>query len=225
MAAGDYKLAVDEDFDHFRVICETDDGWKEAYHTNVVYVWTKKSDNSNINIVKVRTHYTDIPASVLYDVLHDHEYRATWDPNMIEGKVIVQLDSTNEVGYYSAKSPSGVSNRDFLNQRSWRARPDSDEYLIINHAVTHPDVPDKKGFVRANSILTGYYIKGIDGKEGCQLIYCTQCDIGGWIPSFVANYVTKTFAPSLLDRLHEAAKKYTVWKTEHNPSHKPWLVV
>jgi len=63
----------------------------------------QQSDNSAINIVKVRTHFADVEPEVLYDVLHDHEYRAVWDPNMIEGKVIVQLDPTNEIGYYSAK--------------------------------------------------------------------------------------------------------------------------
>lgn len=224
MASSDYKLATDEEFDAFRKNCDGEEDWKEAYHTDSTYVWTKKSDNSAINIVKVRTHFNDIEPEVLYDVLHDHEYRAVWDPNMIEGKVIVQLDPTNEIGYYSAKSPMGVSNRDFLNQRSWRARPAAGEWLIINHSVQHPDCPEKKGFVRAISILTGYYLKKLEGKQGTQLIYATQSDLRGWIPSMVANFVTKNFAPSLLDRLHEAAKKYVDWKKEHNPERKPWLV-
>jgi len=225
MANSDYKLATDAEFDHFREECETEDEWKEAYHTDETYVWTKKSDKSAINVVKVRTFFDDVEPEVLYDVLHDHEYRATWDPNMIEGKVVVQLNPTNEIGYYSAKSPTGVSNRDFLNQRSWRATPDKGEWLIINHSVTHPECPEKKEFVRANSILTGYYIKKTSGKAGAQLIYATQCDLKGWIPSMVANFVTKNFAPSLLGRLHTAAQKYSDWKKDNKPDYKPWLVV
>lgn len=225
MANSSYSLATDSEFDNFRGECDSDADWKEAYTSGDVTVWTKKSDKSDINIVKVRTHFADVAPEVLYDVLHDHEYRVIWDPNMIEGKVIVQLNPTNEIGYYSAKSPTGVKNRDFLNQRSWRAKPDAGEWLIINHSVTHPDCPEKKDFIRAWSILTGYYIKKVEGKAGTQLIYCTQCDLKGWIPSMVANYVTKTFAPSLLGRLHAAAQKYVDWKKENKPDHKPWLNV
>jgi hypothetical protein len=47
--------------------------------------------------------FKDIPASLLYDVLHDSEYRAQWDDNMVEGFLIEQLDKHNDVGYYSAK--------------------------------------------------------------------------------------------------------------------------
>jgi hypothetical protein len=63
---------------------------------------------------------------------------------MIEGKVIEILDTHNEgtlvstlhlliwiltpliflVGYYSAKMPTGITNRDFCNQRAWRASKD-----------------------------------------------------------------------------------------------------
>jgi len=42
MAATDYKLATDQDFDSFRQNCDSDDDWKEAYHTDSTYVWTKK---------------------------------------------------------------------------------------------------------------------------------------------------------------------------------------
>lgn len=58
---------------------------------------------------------------------------------MIEGKVVEVLDNHNEgtalstftsqsdlnlfclVGYYAAKMPTGITNRDFCNQRAWRA--------------------------------------------------------------------------------------------------------
>jgi hypothetical protein len=41
----------------------------------------------------------DVDAIVLYDVLHDPEYRAVWDDNMVEGFNIEQIDATNDVGY------------------------------------------------------------------------------------------------------------------------------
>lgn len=39
----------------------------------------------------------------MYDVLHDPDYRAVWDENMVEGFNVEQIDANNDVGYYSAK--------------------------------------------------------------------------------------------------------------------------
>jgi hypothetical protein len=50
--------------------------------------------------------FTTLPGTnpdILYDVLHDPDYRKEWDENMIEGYNIEQIDTTNDVGYYSAK--------------------------------------------------------------------------------------------------------------------------
>lgn len=38
-------------------------------------------------MVKARKIFTEFEPEVLYDVLHDHEYRTTWDDAMIEVRV------------------------------------------------------------------------------------------------------------------------------------------
>ncbi len=94
---------------------------------------------------------------------------------MIEGYNIVQLDPYNDVGYYSAKvkiililiftfiqAPLGVSNRDFVNQRSWRVAPENKEFIIMNHSVIHPNAPEKKGFVRYDKHEISYFSQGLE---------------------------------------------------------------
>jgi len=216
---GETKIATEEDFDKFKQQCETSEGWNSCYDDKSLKVWDQKSSNSAINIVKLWAEFSDLDAWVLYDVLHDPEYRATWDENMIEGYNIEQLDPNNDVGYYSAKAPATIANRDFVNERSWRVQDDK-EFIIMNHSVIHAKVPEKKGFVRANSILTGYYVLAKDA--GCTLTYLTQTDPRGWIPTFLVNQVTKTFAPKIIDKLLKAARGYTEWKTAHKPENKPW---
>ena len=54
-------------------------------------------------ILKVRTVFKDIKPEVLYDVLHDPEYRKTWDHTMLEGYEICAINPNNDIGYYASK--------------------------------------------------------------------------------------------------------------------------
>jgi len=223
MADDKYKLATEEDFENFVKQCESTESWIVAHDKDGVKVWYQKHPTEYINIVKMYVEFPDVPPVVLYDVLHDPEYRAVWDEAMIEGFLIEQLDKVNDIGYYSAKSPvSLVSNRDFVNQRCWKAKEDK-EYIIFNHSVQHAKMPDKKGFVRARSILTGYLVRARDGG-GCSLTYLTQTDPKGSIPAWATNMVTTSFAPKIVGKLKNAADGYIEWKSKHNPDKKPWRI-
>jgi len=219
-----YKVATQEDFDNFIKQCDTTENWLVAHDKDGVKVWYQKHPTEYINIVKLYVEFADIDPLVLYDVLHDPEYRAVWDEAMIEGFLIEQLDKFNDVGYYSAKSPvSLVSNRDFVNQRSWKTNEDKGEFLIFNHSVPHTKMPEKKGFVRARSILTGYLVRKREGG-GCSLTYLTQTDPKGMIPAWVTNSVTTSFAPKVVGKLKNAATGYGAWKEKHDPKKKPWRI-
>jgi hypothetical protein len=216
------KPATNEEFDSFVKDCLNSEGWNLCYEKDEnLKVWDQKSDKSAINILKLYAVLPNIEASILYDVLHDPDYRSVWDENMIEGYNIEQIDENNDVGYYSARAPTGISNRDFCNQRCWRVR-DNKEFVIMNHSVVHPKCPEKKGFIRANSIKTGYCVLARE-EGGCILVYLTQTDPRGWIPAWLTNKVTKTVAPQIIAKLEKACKAYPEWKSKHNPTYKPWL--
>jgi len=218
----DIKLPTDADFEDFRISCtEEDVAWSEVYKDEKYHVWTRKAENSAINIARAKTQFFDVEAATLYDVLHDHEYRTGWDENMIEGYVIELLNKHTEVGYYSAKMPTTITNRDFCNLRTWRVDEERGEYIIFNFSVRHEKCPEKKGFVRARSIRTGYMIRKLD--NGCEFIYYSQSDPKGWIPTWVINYLMTKLPPRLLDKLHSVALAYSDWKSKHEPEHKPWL--
>jgi len=212
------RVQTDEDFDAFINACNTDDGWKLCFDEDNIKVWDMKVPNSDINLVKVRTIFKDINALTLYDVFHDADYRREWDENMIDGHEFEQLDPNNDVGYYSVRCPNPLSNRDFVNQRAWRVKGQT--YVIKNHSVNYPKCPEKKGFIRARSIHTGYYVLALD--EGCQLTYLTQGDPKGSIPAIVSNFVTKKLAPKIILKIADASKKYQAWKQSHNPESHPW---
>jgi len=208
----------EQDFDDFVKACDSTENWNIVHEEATLKVCDQKNDKSAVNVVRIWALYKGLNPLILYDVLHDPEYRATWDDHMVEGYNIQQIDANNDVGYYSAKGMLGISGRDFCNQRAWRVK--GDEYVIKNHSVKHPKCPEKSGFVRAFSFMTGYLIR--KHEEGCSLVYYTQTDPKGYIPTWVVNKVTKKFAPSNIQKLAETASKYTEWKSKHSPTNKPW---
>jgi len=218
---GEARPATDEDFNIFKRLADDNTGWKNEYNKHGTLVWTNKNDLSDFRIFKVATTLKGLPASVLYDVLHDAEYRKSWDANMVEGFEICQIDACNDIGYYSAQPFPPFKRRDFITQRSWRATPQ--EYMIFNHSVTHASQPVRKECVRAISFCTGYVVRPTDNNESCSLIYLTHSDPRGKIPAWVINTLASMFVPKVIDRVYKASKMYNDWKAKHRPEHKPWL--
>ena len=54
-------------------------------------------------LFQIKTTFPDVPASVVYDVLHDQEYRSYWDKYCLEVKDIGHLNPNNTVCYYASK--------------------------------------------------------------------------------------------------------------------------
>jgi hypothetical protein len=221
-----YKIATRDDFIAFRHRVTETEEWKEKYNTEACKVWTKHSDpnapGGGLNIVKVNCFYKAVDPSSMYDALHDPQFRKSWDSNMIEGFNLVQLDARNDIGYYAAKFPFPMANRDFLNLRSWMEF-DNGEYIIMNHSVQHADCPEKKGFVRGYSHITGYYLRPWNGT-GTELLYLTHSDIKGSIPHMVLNSATQRMAPTLMDTLGKNGATYIQWAKDNHPAgfRAPW---
>ncbi|CAM40135.1 conserved hypothetical protein [Leishmania braziliensis MHOM/BR/75/M2904] len=214
---------------HFRKVrklaLSRDASWKTHYSDSQLTVESKPPEDASthLNIIRATRIMKKVPPLVLYNQLHDAQYRTTWDTNMLDGYNIVQLDKHNDIGYYAAKFPWPLSNRDFCNMRSWMEFTNG-EYMIFNHSEPHPDCPVKKGFVRARSILTGFYIRPIPGESGTQLIYVTQSDPCGSIPHSVINYAMTKGARMILDNCEKYSERYPAYteKTYSVDHVYPW---
>jgi hypothetical protein len=217
-----YKLATDEDFIQFEELVYNNQDWSNIHTSSTMNLTVHRKQSVPTDIFKVRCEMPDVEPETLYNVLHDHNYRKTWDKNMIEGIVIDLLNPSNEIGYYSAKFPTPVSNRDFVNQRAWVVK--GDRWIIINWSVKHKDYPEKSDYVRAVSILSGYHIEKRDGG-GLVFTYITQSDIKGWIPVWITNKLIGKFVPNTAHTLHRVAIEYPEWKKDNHPDWMPWYVV
>lgn len=214
------KVAEDEDFTRLKNLCDVHEDWKLEYSKSSTNVWTRSTEQTEFKMIKMRTVYKDVKASVVFDVLHDPSYRKIWDSHMLESYDIGCLNPNNDVGYYAMRCPSPLKNRDFVLQRSWLDT--GNEFLLLNHSVYHKSLPPKKGYIRAFSYLTGFVVRP-SGISGAELSYVTQSDPRGSLPPWIVNKLTHVFAPKMLKRMHKACLGYEAWKMKHSANYKPWL--
>uniref|UniRef100_A0A8D0AX05 START domain-containing protein 10 n=1 Tax=Sander lucioperca TaxID=283035 RepID=A0A8D0AX05_SANLU len=205
-------LPDEADFADFRKQCLSTDNWFSKYDKNGMQVLVEASPTNKGNPVpKCKMTINDVSAATMYDVLHDGQYRKTWDPAMLDSFDIARLSANADVGYYSWICPQPIKNRDVVTLRSWQVT--EDEYIIFNFSVKHLKYPPRKDLVRAISILTGYLIKPT-GPNSCTFIYLSQADPKG---------KTITNAHPSLFKMRIAGQMYPEWKRQNSPDRKPWL--
>jgi hypothetical protein len=69
------RIAEDNDFDQLKTLVDESEGWVLELDKADTKVWTKSVDGCSFQMVKIQTIFADITAEVLYDVLHDPDYR------------------------------------------------------------------------------------------------------------------------------------------------------
>ncbi|KAL5109602.1 START domain-containing protein 10 [Taenia crassiceps] len=180
------------DFDCFIELATDPLGWMKHYSSKSKYLPI--------------TAYTKIVHGNVVRAAKDPEFRKTWDDCMKEGSRICYVAPNSEIGYYRMKSPFGLKDRDFVNQRS---------------CVVHKKMPPVEGVQRGISYVTGYLIKVLT-PDSCDFTYISHSDPRGKVPSWVVNASVKTVGPIIVKRLYEAARTYTAWKANHDPDLKPW---
>ncbi|XP_032384518.1 START domain containing 14 [Etheostoma spectabile] len=213
-------------FADFRKQCLSTDNWYCKYDKNGMQVLVEASPVNKgngvpkVHKIKCKMTINDVSAATMYDVLHDGQYRKTWDPAMLDSFDIARLSANADVGYYSWICPQPIKNRDVVSLRSWQVT--EDEYIIFNFSVKHLKHPPRKDLVRAISILTGYLIKST-GPNSCTFIYLSQADPKGSLPKWVVNQASQVLAPRVMRCVHKAGQMYPEWKQQNSPDRKPWL--
>lgn len=211
-----------DDFMKFREMITNDEGWTYATNKDGREVLFRDNGDGSVLQLKLRsTELHDFDEKVIHDVLQDPAFRTEWDDSMKEQYLIEQVDENTEIGYYSVKMPTMISNRDWTNQRSWWFDTEKGLYIIMNHSVETEKCPPKKGFVRANSLKTGYMVEKT--PEGTKVSYFAWNAWNGWIPNWAINFLTKTLVGNVIESLRKSCIKYPEWKAQHDPDEKYWM--
>ncbi|XP_065089004.1 START domain-containing protein 10-like [Ochlerotatus camptorhynchus] len=217
------RVAEDSDFEALKRLVDDHEGWTLELSKSDTQVYTRPVPGCNFNMVKIHTEFADVTADILFDVLHDPDYRKVWDSHMLASEEIGILNVNNDVGYYAMSCPPPLKPRDFVLQRSWLDTGPRGEQMLLSRSVPHRKYPPKKGYVRAMSYITGFVLKTDENiKTGCTLKYVAHCDPQGTLPPWLVNKVTHTLGPRMVKDLKKAALGYVTWKQTQPHLRKPW---
>ncbi|CAH8455218.1 unnamed protein product [Schistosoma margrebowiei] len=216
---GEVGPPKDDDFHRFKIFVKDETNWKRRHKKKNVEVFTRSTPHTNMKMIKVVAIFPDVSSHVIYDMLHDNDYRSSWDNTMKESTEICRITWNCSIEHFGFRAPFAFANRDFVMLRAWQ--PYENEYIIFNRSVFHKKVPPRSDYVRAMTFITGYVITAIS-PVSCQLMYLTQNDPRGDIPSWAINLATTKVAPRLVKSLHRAALCYPGWKAQNRPEFKPW---
>ncbi|CAH8469726.1 unnamed protein product [Schistosoma bovis] len=216
---GEVAPPKDDDFHRFKIFVKDEINWKRRHKKKNVEVFTRSTPHTNMKMIKVVAIFPDVSSHVIYDMLHDNDYRSSWDNTMKESTEICRITWNCSIEHFGFRAPFAFANRDFVMLRAWQQY--ENEYIIFNRSVFHKKVPPRSDYVRALTFITGYVITALS-PVSCQLMYLTQNDPRGDIPSWAINLATTKVAPRLVKSLQRAALCYPGWKAQNRPEFKPW---
>ena len=141
---------------------------------------------------------------IIFEAISNLELRKKWDTSFSELKIINKKEESNtEILYMIIKSPSVITkDRDNVQQRKiWKNFPNKNSHIIHFMSVDSPEFPKSKKYIRANTIISGYFIEDIPGENNQSILgIVSQTDVGGpnWLINKIAPRASKNWINSLI---------------------------
>jgi hypothetical protein len=188
-----------------------DNGWSNVTDEKNIKIHKKHIKGMPQLLVKSNAILDGFSKEEVFEAISNVNIRKEWDKIFSEFKIVETNDKEGwEVLYMSIKSPSMmIMPRDFVQKRKiWRDFPADDSIILHFKSVDHPQCPDKKGFIRASTIISGYFIKQISTNPLKTILSSvTQTDIKGSIPQWLVNSVSQKAPKEWVNNLIKGCEK------------------
>ena len=180
-----------------------ENGYQKVINESETKIFKKVIPGYDVILIKT---LCQIPFNkdIIYEAIANLEIRKKWDLSFSELKIINEKkDNKNvELLYMIIKSPSLITkDRDNVQQRKiWKNFPNNNSHILHFTSIDSPQFPKSKKYIRANTIISGYYIEDIPGENKSNLIIVSQTDVGGpnWLINKVAPKASKNWVNNLI---------------------------
>ena len=172
---------------------------KDFGYSNVIdeencKVYKRMVEGYPVILIKCLAH---MPYSkdVVFEAIANLEIRKQWDSVFSELRVVnYEGENGAEILFMIVKSPVFIiSNREFVQQRKmWKNFPTDKSHILHFISVENHECPPNKKNVRAETIISGYYMQDDPHDPGKSILgVLSQTDLKGNIPHVLVN----KFAP------------------------------
>ncbi|KAI9269621.1 hypothetical protein EDC94DRAFT_599423 [Helicostylum pulchrum] len=172
--------------EYFKELASTEEGWNFTQEKGGVKLYNKVTDSSPVAIVRGDIHIEghEFTAQQIASIALLPGCRKVWDEKFDTSEIKIMYSRLESLFWVKVKTPWPISARDMC-ATSLRQITE-DECYVVMASVEDAAVPPVSGNVRANLIISGWKITKTD--TGIDLIYITQVDLAGSIPTaFVKN--------------------------------------
>ena len=184
-------------------------GYSKEIDEPDIKAYQKLEEGKDIVLIK---SISNIPYNkyIIFEAIANLELRKKWDKSFEELK-IVNHDGENgaEILYMIIKPPVFfITPREIVQQRKiWKNFPTTNSHIMHFISVDNPACPVNKKYVRAKTIISGYYIQDDPNRPGCSILgSLSQTDVGGKIPVGIINKFAAKSSKNWVDNLKEGCK-------------------
>ncbi|CAH8455200.1 unnamed protein product [Schistosoma curassoni] len=107
---GEVGPPKDDDFHRFKIFVKDEINWKRRHKKKNVEVFTRSTPHTNMKMIKVVAIFPDVSSHVIYDMLHDNDYRSLWDNTMKESTEICRITWNCSIEHFGCDIPSWAIN-------------------------------------------------------------------------------------------------------------------
>ncbi|XP_069510399.1 rho GTPase-activating protein 7-like [Ambystoma mexicanum] len=132
-----------------------------------------EDDRYPVRLWKSATEIEATPKEILQHILKEHR---SWDPRLLQEKIIETLDDETEIYQYSTESLAPLPPRDYVVLRTWRTDPQSGTCVLAATSI-HSEGASTSGIV-GNVLLCEHLIENI-GPQKTKLTHVCRIDTRG----------------------------------------------
>mmetsp|Transcript_15898 Transcript_15898/g.37567 ORF Transcript_15898/g.37567 Transcript_15898/m.37567 type:complete len:701 (-) Transcript_15898:208-2310(-) len=168
---------------------------------------TLQTDGGGCIFLRAWSWLPDVELPVVFHMFYKCEKRMEWDRAFFEMKVVDQIEGSDIL--YSVLRVPACTSRDYVQYRRVKVLEDGTILISLRSAI-HPELPEKNGYIRAESFTSGYVMRRYDdGKEkGTKVFLMTCTDVKGIIPKWMINFVAPRKPGEWIDCLKKACLDY-----------------
>jgi hypothetical protein len=192
---------------------DDDARWKLSSRSNEDGLETAVLQSTDAEFVTVRgtMEFSGVSPEKVLELILNCEDRTEWDDMLQQGtfarkygllKTSCLPDCSADIIRLVYKGMMGVSGRELCLLRAWGEDEDGKCWLVAE-SCADDSVPPNDKYVRAELRECGYMM--IPTPKGCRVVYISQTNFKGWIPSFMQN-VMMLQQPKSLRAMYEVLK-------------------